>query len=58
MRDLSLCLLNAHGGVIRKTIDVGCDLRVYTKQPTVFVITALYLIRISYLIDCSALGSR
>ena len=57
-RDLSLCLFNTSRSVIRKTIDVGCDLRVYKKRPTVWVITGLYLILISYFIDCYALGSR
>ena len=58
MRGVTSCLLNTRWGVIRKTIDVGCELHVYTKQPTVLVITGLYLILISYLIDCSALGLR
>lgn len=57
-RDLSLCFLNTRWGIIRKTIDVGCDLRVYMKEPMELVITGLYLILISYLADCYAIGSR
>jgi hypothetical protein len=43
--------------VARKTIAVGCYLRVYTKQPTAWVITGLYLILLSYVINWPAFGS-